>query len=124
MRRPGNLMTVQHRLDHTSIVRPDGPLHASLGRQLRRRVHTLLCSGTQRLVLDLSRVTGIDAAGIGELIRAYNLTIEANSALRVTQVPARIRDLLVRVGLFDLLSDDRESLSEEGDALPATVRKS
>lgn len=116
-------MTVQHRLDDTTIVRLDGPLHASLGRQLRRRVHTLLCSGTQRLVLDLSRVTDIDAAGIGELIRAYNLTIAANGTLRVTQASARIRDLLVRVGLFDLLSDDRESLSEEEDAVPTTVRK-
>jgi anti-anti-sigma factor len=105
-------------------MRLDGPLHASLGLQLWRRVHQMLCSGTRRIVLDLSRVTDIDAAGIGELVRAYNLTSAANGALRVTQVPARIRDLLVRVGLFDLLSDDRDPLSKEEDAVPATVRKS
>jgi anti-anti-sigma regulatory factor len=117
------MMTLQNRLDETSVVHLDGPLRMPVGDRLRRRIQVLLRCGARLIVLDLSRVTDIDAAGIGELIRAYNLTIAANGVLRVTRVPARIRDLLVRVGLSDPLGDDREPLSEEQDAVPTTVRK-
>jgi anti-anti-sigma factor len=116
-------MTLQHRLDETSVVHLDGPLRMPVGDRLQRRIQVLLGCGARCIVLDLSRVTDIDAAGIGELIRAFNLTMAANGALRVTQAPARIRDLLIRVGLSHLLTDDREPVLGDEETVPTTVRK-
>jgi anti-anti-sigma factor len=71
---------------------------------LRHRVGALLCRGERTLVVDLSRVSSIDAAGVGELVSAYNLTVAANGALRIVQASSWVREILERVGLFDLLS--------------------
>jgi hypothetical protein len=38
------------------------------------------------------------------LVRAYNSTVAAAGALRITQVPARVREVLDLVGLFDILA--------------------
>jgi anti-anti-sigma factor len=115
-------MTLQNQLDDISVVQLDGPLRIPVGDRLQRRIQVLLRSGARRIVLDLSRVTDIDAAGIGELVRVYHLTTAANCALRVTQVPARVRDLLERVGLSDLLSEEREQPEQE-ETVAITVRK-
>jgi anti-anti-sigma regulatory factor len=51
-------------------------------------------------------VPNLDAAGIGELVHLYNMAAAAHSALRIANARPRIRELLDRVGLFDLLSGD------------------
>lgn len=75
-----------------------------LTRALRKRIRTLLHGGERAIVLDLARVSRIDAAGVGELVRAYNMTTTANGVLRVVHATRWVREILQRVGLFDLLS--------------------
>lgn len=60
--------------------------------------------GERTVVLSLAGVTNIDAAGIGELVRAYNLAMGAAGLLRVTGVPPRARTILDRVGLLHTLT--------------------
>jgi anti-anti-sigma factor len=67
-------------------------------------VRTLLRRGERRIVLDLAGVSRIDAAGIGELVRAYNIAIASNGALRIVNTTPRVREMLERVGLFDRLN--------------------
>jgi anti-anti-sigma factor len=88
-------------------------LRVPVGGELRRSVHALLRSGRRRILLDLAKVSDIDAAGLGELVGAYNTTIAANGVLRIANASLKVRELLVRVGLFERLSASDESRVEE-----------
>ena len=75
-----------------------------LTRGLQNTVLGLLLRGERDVVLDLTRVTRIDAAGVGELIRAYNLSAAAGGSLRIVHATPWVREVLERVQLFELLS--------------------
>jgi anti-anti-sigma factor len=84
------------------------PLQIPLSGSLRHNVHALLRRGERRIELDLAAVSNIDAAGIGELIRTFNMTATVNGALRVVNANGWVREMLERAQLFDLLSGDRQ----------------
>lgn len=73
-------------------------------RELRHSVRTLLRSGVRAIALDLSRVSRIDAAGVGELVRAYTMTCAVDGSLGIINVSAWVRTMLERAGLLALLS--------------------
>lgn len=85
------------------VLHLEGAFRAPLTRELAHEVQTLLCHGTRTIVLDFTGVPSIDAAGIGQLVRLYNLTAAANGMLRIVHVRARVRELLHRVALLELL---------------------
>ncbi|HEX2446130.1 MAG TPA: STAS domain-containing protein [Vicinamibacterales bacterium] len=82
-----------------SIIQLDGTLRAPVDRWLSRNVQARLDRGERRIIVDLSQLTAIDAAGIGELVRALNVAAAAGGALRVVQPQARVRRLLQIAGL-------------------------
>jgi anti-anti-sigma factor len=86
------------------VVLVHGPLRAPIDRTLRRRVLALLRLGNRNLVLDLAAVSRIDAAGVGELVRAYNMTIAVRGVLRIVHATDWVGEILDRVGLYELLS--------------------
>jgi anti-anti-sigma factor len=98
------MTTVQDRIAETAIVDVGDSLRAPVSTTLRHNVRALLSQGNRRILLNLGRVSQIDAAGVGELVRVYNMTVAANGVLRIGQTIARVRELLTRVGLFDLLT--------------------
>jgi anti-anti-sigma factor len=71
---------------------------------LRHRVRSLLRRGGRAIVLDLARVSSIDAAGIGELVRAYNMTVAMDGELRIVHAAKRIREVLELASLYDRLT--------------------
>jgi anti-anti-sigma regulatory factor len=75
----------------------DGPLLAPLTGELRHRVHTLLRRGERAIALDLTSVPKIDAAGVGQLVRAYNVATAAKGTLRIMNASAWVRHVLERV---------------------------
>src|SRR5262249_27901653 len=83
----------------------DGPLLSPLKSNLLTRVRALVRRGARTIVLDMSRVSLIDAAGVGELVRTYNIACRMNVRLRIVHTTKWVRATLARVGLFDLLSD-------------------
>jgi anti-anti-sigma factor len=90
------------------VVRVEGTLRTPMSRVLRDNVRTLLRRGERRIVLDLSTVSRIDAAGVGELTRTFNMTAAANGVLRIVNATARVREMLERAHLFDLMNGERE----------------
>jgi anti-anti-sigma factor len=88
-----------------------GPLREPVSTELRRMVQTLVCRGDRRIVLDLADLSEIDAAGVGELVRAYNLASAAEGTLWIVNAASSVRELLVRVGLFDLLTEKPKMVS-------------
>ena len=90
-----------------SIVDVGGP-RVSVNGELRHRVLFLLRRGDRHIVLNLARVSRIDAAGVGELVRAYNVAMAAHGVLRIAFVTRPVRSVLKRVGLFEILSRGRK----------------
>jgi anti-anti-sigma factor len=90
--------------DDVSVVHIDEVLRR---KALRHSVLALLRGGQRNIRLDLARLRQIDAAGLGELVRVYNIAAAANARLRVVNVTPWVRKLLNLVGLYELLSGDR-----------------
>jgi anti-anti-sigma factor len=87
----------------------EGPLRVPVSRNLRAKVRTLLRRGDRAILLDLGGVSRIDAAGVGELVRAYNMTVAIDGAFRVVHTTEWVREILKRAGLFDLFSGVHDS---------------
>ena len=88
------------------VVRVEGSLRVPVSRALRREVRALLRRGARAIVVDLAAVSRIDAAGVGELIRAFNMTAAVDGALRIANASAWVRQILELIELFDLLSEE------------------
>jgi anti-anti-sigma factor len=87
-----------------SILYIDGAFRAPLTAELRHTLRTMLRAGERAIVVDLSGVSKIDAAGIGQLVRAYNMTVAVDGELRIVRATAWVRHILERVRLFDVLT--------------------
>ena len=90
------------------LIHVDGSLRAPVTGDLPRRVRKSIDRGDTRIVLDLSRIAYLDAAGIGELVHAYNTVAAANGSVWIVNASRRVRQILDRVGLLELLSDAPE----------------
>ena len=89
---------------HICVVRPEDRLHLPFNGELSHVVRTLLSRGKRNIVLDLARVSKIDAAGIGDVVRAYNFAMACNGRLRIANTNPWVRKMLERVGLFERLN--------------------
>jgi anti-anti-sigma factor len=102
------LTVVRDPRDETVVLHLEGPLRAPVSTELRPKVHALLRRGTRKILVSLAGVSDVDAAGVGELVHAYNMTVAAHGMLRITHAFGRVRELLARVGLLELLYTERE----------------
>jgi anti-anti-sigma factor len=87
-----------------AVLHPQGPLRAPVPATLRHDVQRLLDGGQRLILLDLSCVPEVDAAGVGEVVRAYNMATAARGALSVGRTADRVAELLDRAGLLQKLS--------------------
>lgn len=88
-----------------SILRVEGRVCAPVGAELAQLVQTLLRGGERRIVLDLAAVPDLDAAGAGELVSMFNMAAAAHAAFHVSHPSKRVRKLLDRARLLELLTD-------------------
>jgi len=91
-------------LTRCHIISIEGALHAPFESRLKQRVHAVLLRGAQQVRLDLSRLTSIDAAGVGELVAAFNATKAAGGVLEIAHVRRRVRQVLEATGVYPLLA--------------------
>ena len=95
----------EERLPGVSILHVSGPLRVPLDLELQRTVHAIL-RRVRRIVLNLGAVSDLDAGGVGELVHLFNMAREAHTELRIANARPRVRELLDRAHVFDLLSGD------------------
>ena len=89
-----------------STVSITGALRAPVAPELSRTLEALIRRGERRVLLDLRAVDHIDAAGVGELVRAFNATSAAGGGLRIAHANSRVRRVLQVTGLLTLLTTD------------------
>jgi anti-sigma B factor antagonist len=64
-------------------------------RGIRHTISDLLVNGGRKIVLNLRDVNYIDSSGIGELLRTYTTVTSAGKQLRLLNLTAKVRELLV-----------------------------
>ena len=94
---------MQANYDDVSVLSLEGPLVAPMTTRLRRSVEALLGKGERDILLDMAGVPEIDAAGVGELVRAYAMTTGVDGSFGIANPPRRVRQILDRVRLLDVL---------------------
>ena len=93
---------------HRSILEVEGTLRAWGNAELSQKVQALLARGERRILLDLSRLSDIDAAGVGELVRAFTTTSAAGGILQIVYANRRVRQLLNIAGVLKFLTAGTE----------------
>lgn len=101
------MMAALEQCTHRSILAVEGTLRAPVNAELSQRVQALLARGERRILLDLSRLSDIDAAGVGELVRAFNTTSAAGGILQIVHANRRVCQLLNIAGVLKLLTAGR-----------------
>ena len=98
------------------IVDLKGKLTAGLGDQiLRETVQALLAEGWKKIVLNLSEVTTLDSAGLGELVAGLRLSKASGAGLKLLNASERVHSTIYIARLLPIF----ETYQSEKDALAA-----
>lgn len=98
-------MTVEQRsANDVVILQVSGEITYGKGNDvlLRSTVDALLAEGHRKLILDVSGVTYVDSAGLGQLAQIQANATRRRSGLRLVGVSTRLRDLLTATRLLAL----------------------
>ena len=114
----------QRIVGNIAVVKVTGDITLNKGGDvlLKDKVQSLLQQGQKNLVIDLSAVSYVDSAGLGELVQAYATTKNKGGALKLFGVTKRLKDLLVVTKLltvFDTYDSEAEALTSFGSPSPA-----
>jgi anti-anti-sigma factor len=80
--------------DGFTIIALEGPFGIECGDRLHRTVLELLKSGQRTFIADLLRVTRLDAAGVGQLARAFTIVTANGGEMALVVGCDQIRELL------------------------------
>ena len=109
------------------IVDLKGRLVSGTGDQLLRKIiNELLAASWPKILLNLSEVSKIDSAGIGELVAGIKLAERFDSKVKLLHVRGQIRDILELSQILPLLEvyDSEQSALEafgDSDAEPSSL---
>ena len=100
---------------NVAIIKVTGDITLNKGGDvlLKDKVQSLIQQGHKHLLVDLSGVSYVDSAGLGELVQAYATTKNRGGALKLLNVTKRLRDLLVVTKLLTVF----EAFDNEASAL-------
>jgi len=100
-------------LDELSVVDVSGPLTLEAGTAVRDTVRAAFARGRRKLVLDLTRVTALDATGLGELAHVHHMSALFGAEVKLVHRSPAVSELLKRSRLSSLF----ETFQSEAAAL-------
>jgi anti-anti-sigma factor len=102
------------------IVDLKGKLTAGLGDQiLRETIDALLAERWKKILLNLSEVSFMDSAGVGELVAGLKTAKRFGAALRLLNATQRVQSTLYIARLlpvFEIYEDEAEALGRFGES--------
>jgi anti-sigma B factor antagonist len=106
----------QRIVDNVAIIKVIGDITLSKGGDvlLKDKVQSLLHQGYTNLLIDLSGVSYVDSAGLGELVQTYVTAKNRGGRLRLLNPTKRLKDLLVVTKLltvFDSYDNEAAALA-------------
>jgi anti-sigma B factor antagonist len=100
--------------DDVVVVDLQGKLSAGLGDQiLHDTIDELLAENWRKILLNLSEITFIDSAGIGELVSGLKTAQHLGARLKIVNTNERVHSTLFitrLLPLFDVYRDEQEAL--------------
>lgn len=87
----------------SAVLRLDGALRMPIDGILRSTVESLFRSGVRRVLLDMSGVSSIDAAGVGELTHIFTTGAAVGGVLEIEGMSPHVRRVLEVTGVRWLL---------------------
>jgi anti-sigma B factor antagonist len=113
-------MTLEERIiGDVTVVSVKGDITLNKGGDLllKDKVQSLLQQGRRKLVLNLSDVSYVDSAGLGQLVQAHSTAANLGGTLKLANVEKRLRDLLVVTKLVTVFeSHDSEAAAVDSFA--------
>jgi len=115
-------MQVEQRIiGRVTVVKVTGDITLNKGGDvlLKDKIQSLLQQGQKDILLDLSGVSYVDSAGLGELVQAYATAKNRGGALKLLSVTKRLKDLLVVTKLltvFDTYDAEAEAIASFGSS--------
>ena len=111
----------QRIVGQVAVVKVTGDITLNKGGDvlLKDKVQSLIQQGQKDILLDLSGVSYVDSAGLGELVQAYATTKNRGGALKLLSITKRLKDLLVVTKLltvFDTFDTEADALASFGAA--------
>jgi len=114
--------TVRHSGD-VSIVDLAGKITLGEGSGLvRNTIKELLTAGKRNVLLNLSDVTYMDSAGLGEIVGSYATIANAGGAVKLLNPQGKVKDLLQVTKLyavFETFTDEANAVRSFAAAAPA-----
>src|SRR5262249_22458136 len=109
-------MTVSERgVGNVTILDISGNVTLNDGsEQLRDKVRSVLQQGQKYLLVNLSKVSYMDSAGLGELVQAYSTVAKQGGKWKLVSPTKRLQDLLVITKLatvFDSFDDEPTAIA-------------
>ena len=110
-------MEVEHRsVDDVVIIQAREEITYGKGSDvlLRGKVDALLAEGHRKLVLDVSGITYVDSAGLGQLAQMHANATQKGAVLKLLGISKRLRDLLAAtrlLGLFEVFESEDAALA-------------
>jgi anti-sigma B factor antagonist len=96
------------------IVDLQGRLLAGVGDEILRDVmNELLAEGWRKILLNLSEVTSIDSAGVGELVASHKICERFDAKLKLLNLHERVRKSLhlsQLLPVFEVYDEERVAL--------------
>ena len=114
----------QRIVNNVAVVKVTGDITLNKGAdvQLKDKIQSLVQQGHKNVLVDLSGVSYVDSAGLGELVQAFVTTKNRGGSLKLLNVTKRLRDLLVVTKLltvFDTYDTEADALASFGVASKA-----
>ena len=103
-----------------AVLTLSGRLDVESCSALREACADVLRAGCRQIVLNMLGVSGIDAAGLGELVGAVTRVRQAGGELIMVLNDPAVREVLVRthlIGLFVIVTNEAEALARVDPAL-------
>jgi len=104
----------RHEQGSITVIEPKGKITIGEGDVLlREEISKLLTENKKQLVLDLSGVSYMDSAGVGELVSVYTSVKNRGGDLKLSGLTKKIKDLLQITQLMTIF----ETFDNTADAI-------